>query len=123
MALSKTCNLFFVLAVSLSMFAAIMCEWTETLKYCPHDICTRVDCSDNPTSCPDGAQLVPNTTYCGCCSSCILFIEYGMKCGEYRDDLPYTMMCRPPNSCVNGKCRDLRRLKRKEIKESSSAKK
>ena len=57
----KRCTVVVVFAVCLQAVAAIVC---------PQGYCASVNCADLG-ECPENSLRVPNSSYCGCCDTCV----------------------------------------------------
>ncbi|PSN40893.1 hypothetical protein C0J52_18730 [Blattella germanica] len=69
---------------------------------CEHNYCDSVKCvPDDQLICQEGEEKEPKSTYCGCCTSCIYFLERGESCVTPWDG---HKRCRPPTSCIDSRC-------------------
>ncbi|XP_073974168.1 uncharacterized protein isoform X2 [Rhodnius prolixus] len=76
---------------------------------CTQDFCTSVDCPQDLTKENCGGQLIPNSSTCGCCPTCVTYIEPYGCCSSLLENIRgpvsfYQHKCLPEYSCVNDKC-------------------
>ncbi|PSN40898.1 Fungal protease inhibitor-1 [Blattella germanica] len=79
-----------------------VCVWSTSAIVCPPNYCAGVKCAEL-TSCPDNALLEPNSSFCGCCSTCITQLNEGDPCLLLTGS-PAFARCKSPLSCVGGIC-------------------
>ncbi|PSN29770.1 hypothetical protein C0J52_28057, partial [Blattella germanica] len=83
------------------LFLSALCICFTSAFVCPDNYCAKKTC-DVP-SCGENELLVPKSTFCGCCSSCITQLNEGDGCLELMGS-PSKAQCRDPLKCVDGKC-------------------
>ncbi|XP_014243877.1 uncharacterized protein LOC106663510 [Cimex lectularius] len=76
---------------------------------CQPDFCSTVDCAQFPTEKTCKGELVPNSSLCGCCSTCHIHIEEGGDCSVLLHSvlgppLETSYHCAHNLRCIDGKC-------------------
>lgn len=68
-----TCKIFFRTVACLFMLAMMAIAITHGFV-CPVNICSQVECSDELTEKTCDGELIPNSSFCGCCTTCVKYI-------------------------------------------------
>ncbi|XP_073974173.1 uncharacterized protein isoform X2 [Rhodnius prolixus] len=75
---------------------------------CPVNICSQVECSDELTEKTCDGELIPNSSFCGCCTTCVKYIESNGHCNALLQQIigpgSPSQRCLPDHICVDNRC-------------------
>ncbi|XP_069688473.1 fungal protease inhibitor-1-like [Periplaneta americana] len=92
--------------MKIQLAALSLCLSVVSAIVCPPNYCNSVDCSTITNEpCAENALLVPRSSFCGCCSTCITQLNKGDHCLNLLG-VPATAVCRDPLRCIDGTCKE-----------------
>nr|ATU82732.1 secreted peptide [Pristhesancus plagipennis] len=96
--------------LTLTLFGIVLLVAIAEAIVCPRDYCKRVTC---PTNLEETCQehIVPNSSFCGCCPTCVTYIEPNGFCLNLQIKVLITSpaavnrrRCAPGYVCTNNRC-------------------
>ncbi|KAK9500865.1 hypothetical protein O3M35_002041 [Rhynocoris fuscipes] len=91
------------------LFGIILLVAIAEAIVCPRDYCSRVTCPNLEETCKE--NIVPHSSFCGCCPTCVTYIEPNGFCLNLQIKIQVTTplgymrrRCAPGYSCVNNRC-------------------